>query len=321
MKAVHFKILVDNKEWGNFYLLQQSSCSSDRQVLINYGSHISVDSMCQSIKHKKCPNCFVKDVTIFHVDLIDDGISVENKTNNDEYSSVTDISEEDKNALGKNVMKLLNDHVISGDCWELYHSRRLITIGMSGYFLSQFYKTLLHSPTYRYHVLQNFLYWQPSLKRTNDFQCISINVVSLGYSVIDYKWNERLETMCLERRELDHAMSWLSTLGGAFSALGEKYEHFAYMAGRTSVEQFRLAIRLGDDLIVARCKLYYALSLIQRGYLSPARKIVKQQYDLAKNSVVVDNRLVRMCLGIWAKLKYEYAERRNKKNRLKIISS
>ncbi|XP_075219505.1 uncharacterized protein F58A4.6 isoform X2 [Lycorma delicatula] len=133
--------------------------------------------------------------------------------------------------------------------------------------------------------------------------------------------NERLETMCLERRELDHAMSWLSTLGGAFSALGEKYEHFAYMAGRTSVEQFRLAIRLGDDLIVARCKLYYALSLIQRGYLSPARKIVKQQYDLAKNSVVVDNRLVRMCLGIWAKLKYEYAERRNKKNRLKIISS
>lgn len=29
----------------------------------------------------------------------------------------------------------------------------------------------------------------------------------------------------LERSEADHAMSWLSTLGGAFSALGENFEH------------------------------------------------------------------------------------------------
>lgn len=31
--------------------------------------------------------------------------------------------------------------------------------------------------------------------------------------------------MVLERQEADHAMSWLSTLGGAFSALGEEFEH------------------------------------------------------------------------------------------------
>lgn len=31
--------------------------------------------------------------------------------------------------------------------------------------------------------------------------------------------------MALERREVDHAMSWLSTLGGAFSALGEQFHH------------------------------------------------------------------------------------------------
>lgn len=31
--------------------------------------------------------------------------------------------------------------------------------------------------------------------------------------------------MVLERQEADHAMSWLSTLGGAFSALGEEFEY------------------------------------------------------------------------------------------------
>jgi hypothetical protein len=37
--------------------------------------------------------------------------------------------------------------------------------------------------------------------------------------------NERLERLVIERRELDNAMSWLSTLGGAFSALGEEFKH------------------------------------------------------------------------------------------------
>lgn len=31
--------------------------------------------------------------------------------------------------------------------------------------------------------------------------------------------------MVLERQETDCAMSWLSTLGGAFSALGEEFKH------------------------------------------------------------------------------------------------
>ena len=31
--------------------------------------------------------------------------------------------------------------------------------------------------------------------------------------------------MVVERQEVDHAMSWLSTLGGAFSALGEEFDH------------------------------------------------------------------------------------------------
>lgn len=41
--------------------------------------------------------------------------------------------------------------------------------------------------------------------------------------------NERLERLVTERRELDNAMSWLSTLGGAFSALGEEFKHCVSM--------------------------------------------------------------------------------------------
>lgn len=189
MKAVHFQILVNNSEWGNFYLLQQNDCtSSDVQLLFNTGKHVSVDSLCQNFKHKKCQDCSMKNVKILHVDLVDDGESVQNKTNQDGCFSISEISAKDRNSLGENVVKTLNEHVISGDCYELYHSRHVITIAMSGYFLSQFYKALLYSPKYRYCVQQNFLYWKPSLKRTNDFQCISINVVSLGPCVIDYKW-------------------------------------------------------------------------------------------------------------------------------------
>lgn len=41
------------------------------------------------------------------------------------------------------------------------------------------------------------------------------------YDLIDYRWNEKVYYMVRERCELDHALSWLSTLGGAFSALGK----------------------------------------------------------------------------------------------------
>ncbi|GIY75849.1 uncharacterized protein CEXT_390621, partial [Caerostris extrusa] len=43
-------------------------------------------------------------------------------------------------------------------------------------------------------------------------------------NIIDHKWNKKLELMLMERCELENAMAWLSTLGGAFSALGDYFE-------------------------------------------------------------------------------------------------
>lgn len=55
-------------------------------------------------------------------------------------------------------------------------------------------------------------YWKNSLK-------IILKVTI--YDLIDYRWNEYVYFMARERCELDHSLSWLSTLGGAFSALGK----------------------------------------------------------------------------------------------------
>lgn len=89
----------------------------------------------------------------------------------------------------------------------------------------------------------------------------------------------------------------------------------AETAGRISVQQFRIALRLGDPMTVARCKLYLALSLVQTGHLASARYMIEQQYRLACSAPVLDTRLISMCLGIWAKLKYEYHKRRKERTK------
>lgn len=66
-------------------------------------------------------------------------------------------------------------------------------------------------------------------------------------------------------------------------------------------------------MIVARCKLYLALSLVQRGHLVLARRIIEQQYYRARSAPVLDTQLISMCLGIWAKLKYEHHKRRTER--------
>jgi hypothetical protein len=87
----------------------------------------------------------------------------------------------------------------------------------------------------------------------------------------------------------------------------------AEIAGRISVKQFSIALSLGDPMTVARCKLYLALSLVQRGRLVPARRIIEQQYYLARSTPVLDTQLISMCHGIWAKLKYEHHKRRKER--------
>ena len=77
-------------------------------------------------------------------------------------------------------------------------------------------------------------------------------------------------------------MSWLSTLGGAFSALGDYKSNSAHIAGKISIHQLKMAHRLGDPSVVSRCKLYLSISLIQMNRFKVAQDFIRAEFNFAK---------------------------------------
>ncbi|CAL1677571.1 unnamed protein product [Lasius platythorax] len=188
--------------------------------------------------------------------------------------------------------------------------------GLNSYLVSAYIVTLSKSFVYRksaMKVLKAFLQTCDNLAFDEGYlQIIFIRLRMPKKQFLDYKWNKRLMQMVLERQEADCAMSWLSTLGGAFSALGEEFEHCAEMAGKISVRQFELALRLDNPLLVARCRLYSALSLIQRGCFTTPKYMIQRIYKFALKEK--DVRLQNMCRGVWAKLRYSYKQYKQEKS-------
>ncbi|XP_076453052.1 uncharacterized protein F58A4.6-like isoform X2 [Babylonia areolata] len=112
---------------------------------------------------------------------------------------------------------------------------------------------------------------------------------------------------------LEEAMAWLSTLGGAHSSLGEYFHHHAERAGEISLKQLKIALQLGDPLTVARCHMFWAYSLMQRGHWRKCTVIVRRVYKLASTHPVVDMRLINMCLAAWTRLQHLHRIHRQKK--------
>lgn len=79
----------------------------------------------------------------------------------------------------------------------------------------------------------------------------------------------------------------------------------------------RFALRLGEPSLIARCRLYMAISLIQKYQFGAAKRIVQQIYRAEKRQYEPDTRLLKMCLGIWSKLRYEYELYQKRLNRPK----
>ncbi|KFM58935.1 hypothetical protein X975_22171, partial [Stegodyphus mimosarum] len=104
--------------------------------------------------------------------------------------------------------------------------------------------------------------------------CVIVFITAAKKNIIDYKWNKNIEILVNEKCELENAMAWLSTLGGAFSALGDSYLHCAEKAGAISMQQLYIALRLGDPLTICRCKIYLTMSLLQRGYYRKTKKML-----------------------------------------------
>uniref|UniRef100_A0A1B6C9Z3 Uncharacterized protein n=2 Tax=Clastoptera arizonana TaxID=38151 RepID=A0A1B6C9Z3_9HEMI len=179
-------------------------------------------------------------------------------------------------------------------------SNRLV----DGYSFSIFYNCFIKYPSYRSRVFDHIICQKSLPSSVEVIKCF--NLVMPKKEIIDYAWGYRLYNLVAQRCELDCAMNTLSTIGGAYSALGNDKIDFALEAGKISLNQFKIALHLGDPMTVLRCKLYYSLSLIQMGQLKTARIIIKKQFDIAKSASVLDKRVISMCYGIWSRLQHEY---------------
>ncbi|XP_073833878.1 uncharacterized protein F58A4.6 [Musca autumnalis] len=177
--------------------------------------------------------------------------------------------------------------------------------GITFYYLL---KELLGFKEYR-----GILCTHPALK---DTQLLWLQIIPPAKEIIDYRWNRMLARKLWEKIETDYLMSWLSTLGGGYSALGEQFSEFAQVAGKISMKQLRIGIQLGDPFLQSRCLLYYSISMIQIGRLRTAKYIIRSQYAFARAHQEVDSRLVKMCKGIWLRLQYEYGQRLKKKGKV-----
>ncbi|KAL5112769.1 hypothetical protein TcWFU_008624 [Taenia crassiceps] len=114
---------------------------------------------------------------------------------------------------------------------------------------------------------------------------------------------------------LQEAMSWLSTLGGGFSCLGDKCEDAAEIAGEISLRQMYLALSMEIPVFQARCRLFFAQSLMQRGRLKAAGLIIRDVYSFSKSASAYDNppevHLGLMCHGLWKRLSHLWSLRRS----------
>ncbi|XP_033123508.1 uncharacterized protein LOC117122133 [Anneissia japonica] len=130
----------------------------------------------------------------------------------------------------------------------------------------------------------------------------------------DLKWCCHMLPYLKMRLVFEDAFSWLSTLGGAYSSLGDQFHHCASTAGRISEQQFSLAKKLGDPYLMSRCFVYLSLSLMQRGFLRHAKYILRKQYAFAtQRDEIADFKLVAMCKGVWCKLQYLYHVKKQEK--------
>ena len=131
----------------------------------------------------------------------------------------------------------------------------------------------------------------------------------LTTSFLDYGGCSMSSIVLWNRIEQEDALHWLSTLGGAFSNLGESRPEFAVKAGRNAGKQMLVGLSSGDPSLVARCQLFIAHSQIQLGNLKTAGRMVKAVWRFCHSppmvNLAISSKLANMCQGIWARLKFE----------------
>ncbi|KAK6190861.1 hypothetical protein SNE40_002636 [Patella caerulea] len=146
----------------------------------------------------------------------------------------------------------------------------------------------------------------------------SIDIVSVWpKQKINIMWCQRIQHLVAKRCQLEESMAWLSTLGGGYSSLGDYFSHCAEKAGQISIRQLKLAMEMSDPVMASKCRVFWAQSLLQQGYLHLCKRIVWKEYQYAKTNGTRDTRLENMCISVWNRLKYLLKLNKSKKKQKK----
>ena len=123
--------------------------------------------------------------------------------------------------------------------------------------------------------------------------CIKASVDAYNYSA----FRIHLETQC----------SFLSTLGGAYSCVGDKGStKHAKIAGRIALDQLKLAYMLNDDLLKLYALIYIAYSFLQRRLLQTCCRVAGRVLDVYLDPDIFrarDTRLENMLTYLWTRLR------------------
>jgi len=160
-------------------------------------------------------------------------------------------------------------------------------------------KTLQANPTFRSHFIH----------KHRCFDVVHFDLDRLpSRASLDYKSCRLVSEQLWQEIETEDALNWLSTLGGAYSNLGEHSQDFAKRAGDNAMKQMAIVVKSQQGRtpsVVLRCWLFVAMSAMQQGRLKDARQIIRYVYHTSKyrlSEVDWYTKIEQKCMGTWSRL-------------------
>jgi len=151
---------------------------------------------------------------------------------------------------------------------------------------------------------------------------LTVNLTNDTTTYLDYTGANIAKIVIMEMIELEDALHWLSTLGGAFSNLGEHNPQFAMKAGTNAMKQLMVAMKSGDKTVVVKCWLFMGQSLLQQGQFCEAARMLRMVWRICHvpplSLLTSTSKLLNMCRGIWARLKHERQKTRSMEKALEV---
>ncbi|XP_028405880.1 uncharacterized protein LOC114528441 [Dendronephthya gigantea] len=150
-------------------------------------------------------------------------------------------------------------------------------------------------------------------KTHSKYTKIKLQLVALHNTVHnmepEIRWSIRALRQMLEHLQLEAVFAWLSTLGGAHSALGDYFNRNAEVAWELSMKQLYIAVKIGDPILAAHCKVFMSISLMQRGRFVAASRIIRSvSRSIRGDKRLQERRLINCCKAARKRLRYTQQE-------------